>query len=217
MSQPRKWPAGQKADRHTGPPQVAHTLLFHEAIWSHQCDGTMCIPCTPAHPPAGMHASRYTDARQQAAVPSHVEQETSHGQPVQDMTYTSWPRRGQKKLAHSRNLTRLGPSLPTAQTSSCPNCPLHDVTTYTCTYFILAPAGPSYPPRCRPFSPMVVARRFEPAACCDPACLVWVLALPSVALCHAPAGNRHRHPTTWRPKFRSALWTSRQGSYHSID
>lgn len=141
----------------------------------------MCIPCTPAHPPpADMHASRYTDARQQAAVPSHVEQETSHGQPVQ-------PLRGQKKLAHSRNLTRLGPSLPTAQTSSCPNCPLHDVTTYTCTYFILAP---SYPPRCGPFSPMVVARRFEPAACCDPACLVWVLALPSVPFCHAPAGNR---------------------------
>lgn len=67
-----------------------------------------------------MHASRYTDARQQAAVPSHVEQETSHGQPVHDRRPHHGPSGGQKKLVHSRNLTRLDPALPTAQRRHVP-------------------------------------------------------------------------------------------------
>lgn len=131
-----------------------HTLSFTRRF-GHINATAPCVsharPHTRPQTRTCMHED-YTDARQQAAVPSHVEPETSHGQPVHDrqtdIRIIMAPPGGQERLVHSRNLTRLA-NPPNVVMS---NCPPYDVTTYICTYLHSGPVWASYPPRCTPRS-----------------------------------------------------------------
>lgn len=106
--------------------------------------------------------------------------------------------------AHGRKLTRVAhppppnPNTPRPQRRhvqlSRPTAQCY----YVCTYSALC----LVPTQLQALSPLVVARRFEPAFRCDPICLVSVLALHlCVYPCLAPAGTGTSTPPRGAPNL----------------
>lgn len=169
-ARPRKWPANQE----DGPYRLLS--LFFTRRFGHINATAPCVKHARPH--------THTHARcRHACIQITQMRPPAGGTPVSCRASQKQVSRHRQHAEAARNLTRLAHPPPGPPTNIVMGHQLSVYTTivttihvYICTYLqAWSPFGASYPTQVHAHHPpLVVARRFEPAACCDPMCLVWV-------------------------------------------
>lgn len=215
----KKWPprpaAKKKKNRRVIPGPPTRNAHSHEGdlVTSMRRHHVYGLHAPPARRQACMQIEIHRCAPAGGSPVSCRNRTQSHGQPAHGMTYTvtqyiiigpslfggtnthtrTREARPRSEVSQSCTPPSPQPQHPPAPTSSCPTVASNS-TMLLCMY-VPTLLWTSYPPSCRPFPPLVVARRFEPAFRCDPICLVSVLALHLLCVPLTCSGW-HRHAST---------------------